>query len=79
MRIAYIALPLLLLAGCKVTKDDQNDTITAEFNQDIAENGLEDAANEAGNIAEDIGNDIEDTAAKVENEADEVQDGNKAN
>ena len=79
MRIAYIALPLLLLAGCKVTKDDQNDTVTAEFNQDIAENGLEDAANFAENVSEDIANDVEDTAAKVENGADEVQDGNKAN
>jgi hypothetical protein len=79
MRIAYIALPLLLLAGCKVTKDDQNDTITAEYNQEIAENGFEAATNEAGNIAEDIANDVQDTAAKVGNEADEVQDGNKAN
>ena len=81
-----IALPLLALAlaGCKVTKDEANDTVTAEFNGDIAENGFADAANITENIADDIGNDLQATADKVENKADNVQvdvdtDGNKAN
>jgi hypothetical protein len=78
-----LALPLLALAACQVTKDDKNDTVTAEFNGDVAENGITAATNEAGNIAEDITNDVKDTANKVENKADEVQtdnkDGNKAN
>ena len=35
----FIALPLLALAACQVTKDDANDSITVEYNQDVAENG----------------------------------------
>ena len=77
-----IVLPLLALAlaGCKVTKDEANDSITAEFNGEIAENSLADAANVTENIAADIGNDIEQTADKVENTDVEVDvDANKAN
>ena len=78
-----LALPLLALAACQVTKDDQNDTISATYNQDIAENAAADVANEAGNIADDIGNDISEAADKAQTKADEVQtddkDGNKAN
>ena len=81
--IVALALPLLALAACKVTKDDQNDSITAEFNQDVAENGLEDVGNLAENVTEDIANDVEQAAEKVENEAEGVQaeeaDGNSAN
>ena len=77
MRI-LLAIPLLALAACQVTKDDQNDTITAEFNGDVAQNGLEDAANFAENVSEDIANDVEDTAEKVQNVDVEV-DTNKAN
>jgi len=64
-----IALPLLALglAACQVTKDEGNGTITAEFNGDVAENGLSDAGNLAENVASDIGNDVEKTADKVEN------------
>ena len=79
----WIILPLLALAACQVTKDDQNDTISATYNQDVAENAAADVANEAGNIAEDIGNDVEQAADKVQNKADEIQtddkDTNKAN
>ena len=77
---ALIWLPLaaLAIAGCKVSKDDQNDTITAEFNQDIAENGLEDAANFAENVGEDIANDVEGAAEKAEN-VDVQVDTNTAN
>ena len=46
MRI-FVALPLLALAACQVTKDDANDSVTVEYNQDVAENGIEDAANMA--------------------------------
>ena len=77
-----LALPLLALAACQVTKDDQNDTITAEFNQDVAENGLEDAGNLAENVAESIANDVDETADKVENtdvDVDLDANDNKAN
>ena len=81
MRI-LLAIPLLALAACQVTKDDQNDTITAEFNGDIAENGLEDAANLAENVGGAIANDVEETADKVGNTDVDVDingEGNKAN
>jgi hypothetical protein len=66
---AFLAIPLLALAlaGCKVTKDETNDTITAEFNQDIAENSMMDAGNFAENVGEAIANDAEQAADKVQN------------
>jgi hypothetical protein len=58
---------LLALAACQVTKDDANDSVTVEYNQDVAENGIEDAANLAGNVAATVANDVEQAADKVEN------------
>ena len=75
---ALLALPLLALAACQVTKDDANDSVTVEYNQDLAENGLEDAGNLAENVGEAIANDVSDAAEKVENVEVEV-DTNKAN
>ena len=72
---ALIALPL---AACQVTKDDANDSVTVEYNQDVAENGLEDAGNLAENVGGIIANDVSDAAEKVENVEVEV-DTNKAN
>ena len=81
-----IALPLLVLAACQVSKDEANDTISAEFNQDVAEEGLADAANTAENIAGIVANDVEQAADKVEQKAENTDidvdidtDGNKAN
>jgi hypothetical protein len=85
MRIALaaLALPLLVLPACQVSKDEQNDTVTATYNEDVAENAMSDVGNFAENVASDVGNDIEKTANKVEDKADEVQtdssDENKAN
>ena len=77
---ALMLLPLLALAACQVTKDEQNDTITAEFNGDVAENGLMDAGNFAENLASDVGNDIDRNADKVENtDVDVDVDTNTAN
>ena len=64
---ALLALPLLAMAACQVTKDDANDSVTVEYNQDVAENGLEDAGNLAENVGEAIANDVSATADKVEN------------
>ena len=75
---ALFALPLLAMAACQVTKDDANDSVTVEYNQDVAENGLEDAGNLAENVGEAIANDVSDAAEKVENVEVEV-DTNKAN
>lgn len=70
-----IALPLLAFAlvACKVTKDEANDTVTAELNGEVAEN----AASDVGNLAEDVGNEVEERAENVEVDVD--VDTNKAN
>ena len=73
MRIA-LALPLLLLGACQVSKDDKNDSVSVTYNQDVAENAAADVANTAENIAADIGNDVEATGNKIENRV----DGNRA-
>ena len=77
MRILF-ALPLLAISACQVTKDDANDSVTMEFNQDVAENGLEDAGNLAENVGGAISNDVSEAADKAQNVEVEV-DTNKAN
>ena len=67
-----IALPLLALAACQVTTDDKNDQMTIEYNQDVAENGIADAANTAESLAGKVSNDVQETADKVENKADNI-------
>ena len=62
-----IALPILALAACQVSKDDTNDTITAEFNQDVAENAAEDVGNFAENLGGAIANEADQAADKIEN------------
>jgi hypothetical protein len=60
---ALILLPLFALTACQVTKDDANDSVTAQYNEDVAENAVEDL----GNTAEAVANDVESTAEKVGN------------
>ncbi len=77
MRI-FVALPLLALAACQVSKDEQNDTVTATYNEDVAEN----AASDVGNFAEDVANDVTNTAEDIGDKAQNVEvdvDLNKAN
>ena len=62
-----LALPVLLLGACQVSNDDTNGTITAEFNQDVAENAAQDVANGAEALGGAIANEAEQTAAKIEN------------
>lgn len=68
----FIALPLLALGACQVTTDDQNDQVTVQYNQDVAENGIADAANTAEELAGKVSNDVQATADKVENKVDNV-------
>ena len=49
-----IALPLLALAACQVTEDDQNDAITVQYNEDVAANAAEDIGNAAQEAGEAI-------------------------
>ena len=82
----FLALPLFALGACQVTTDDKNDQMTIEYNQDVAEEGIADAANTAEDLAGKVSNDVQETADKVESKADNVDvdvdvdtDGNKAN
>jgi len=65
-RIA-LALPVLLLGACQVSTDDANDSMTVQYNQDVAENAAADVANTAENIGGMIANDVEKTADKIQN------------
>ena len=64
MRIP-IALPLLVLAGCNVSKE--GNAVTVQYDQNTAENTLADVGNTAENVAADIGNDVKTTGDKIEN------------
>jgi hypothetical protein len=78
MRILF-ALPLLALAACQVTKDDQNDQVTVQYNQDVAENAASDVANGAKEAGSAIANGATDAADAVKNvDVDVDVDTNKA-
>ena len=64
MRIA-IAILLLVLGACNVTKD--GNAVTVQYDQNTAENTAADIGNTAQNIAADIGNDVQKTGDKLEN------------
>ena len=64
MRIA-LAIPLLLLGACNVTKD--GNAVTVQYDQNTAENTAAGIGNTAQNIAADIGNDVQKTGDKIEN------------
>ena len=63
MRIA-LAIPLLLLGACNVSKD--GNSVTVQYDQNTAENTAADIGNTAQNIAADIGNDVQKTRDKFE-------------
>jgi hypothetical protein len=62
-----LALPLLALAACQVTTDDQNDQMTVQYNQDLAENAAADIANGAREAGAAIANSAEDAGNAVQN------------
>ena len=65
MRIA-LAIPLLLLGACQVSKDDNNGTMSVTYSSDVAENALADVGNTAQNVAGDIGNDVQKEGGKLQ-------------
>jgi hypothetical protein len=71
MRIA-LAIPLLLLGACQVSKDDTNGTTSVTYNGDVAENAAADIGNTAQNIGADIGNDLQQTGDKIGNKVGNV-------
>jgi hypothetical protein len=62
-----LALPLLLATACNVTTDDQNDQVTVQYNQDLAENVAADIANGAEEAGEAIANGAEDAVDTARN------------
>jgi hypothetical protein len=66
MRIVF-ALPLLLVGGCNVTKDDANNTIGVTVNEQVAANTAESAGNTIENIASDVGNEASSLGGKIQN------------
>ena len=69
MRI-LLAVPLLMLGACQVSKDDNSTTVS--FNEDVAENAAADAGNFAQNVGGIIANDVGQAADKVQNEVGDV-------
>ena len=67
-----LMLPLLLLGACQVSTDDANDSMTVQYNQDLAENTAADVGNTAQNIGGVIANDVSQAADKVQNEVGDV-------
>jgi hypothetical protein len=67
VRIMILALPLLALGACNVTKDDANDSMTVQYDQNTAENAAADVGNFAENVGAVISNDVDRTADKVQN------------
>jgi hypothetical protein len=66
MRV-LLAVPLLLLGACQVSKDNANNTMSVTYNSEVAANAAADVTNTAQNIAADIGNDVRATSDKVQN------------
>ena len=64
MRI-LIAIPLLLLGACNVSKE--GNAVTVQYDQNTAQNTAADIGNTAQNIAADIGNDVQKTGSKIQN------------
>jgi hypothetical protein len=69
MRV-LLAVPLLLLGACQVSKDDNSTTLS--FNEDIASNAAEDFGNAAENLGGAIANEADETADKVKNKVGDV-------
>jgi len=70
MRTIMVAIPLLALAACNVSKEDNS--VTVQYDQNTAENAAADAGNFAENVGGMIANDVDQTAAKVQNKVGDV-------
>jgi hypothetical protein len=66
MRI-ILAIPLLLLGACQVSKDNANNTVSVTYNEEVASNAAADVGNTVENIASDVGNEAKNTGEKIQN------------
>ncbi len=71
MRILF-ALPLLLVTACSAGHDDGNDQVTVQYNEDQAEQTLDQAGEAAENFAAGVGNVAGQTGRAIQNEVGDV-------
>jgi hypothetical protein len=70
MRVSLAALPILVLCACEANVDQGNDSVTLQYDQNLAEDAAGDIANGAQQIGGAIVNDVQETAEKVDNKVD---------
>ena len=61
-----LALPLLLVVGCNVERDDANDQTTIEFNEQRIEGAVSDVGNAAEGAGDAIQNEVRDLDVDVD-------------
>jgi hypothetical protein len=66
MRI-LLAIPLLLVGACNVSKDNANNTVSLTVNEQEAANAANNAGDTIQNIAKDVGNEAQNLGDKVQN------------
>ena len=66
MRI-LLAVPLLMLGACNVSKDAANNTVSVTLNEQEAQTAANDAGNTIQNIAQDVGNEAQNLGDKAKN------------
>ena len=76
MRMLFL-LPVAALGACQVTEDSQNNQMTVQYNQDVAENAAADVANGAKEAGSAIANSASEAGAALKN-VDVDVDTNKA-
>lgn len=69
MRI-LITIPLLLAAACNMNVDQANDSVSLQYDENLAENTVETVANKAEEIGGQVVNDVQETASQVDNRVD---------
>ena len=80
MRLIISTAAVLLLSACQVNKDDANDSVSVTYNEDVAENTLDDVGNTAEDVAGDVANGVDAAGERLQNVDVDVdtntQDGN---
>ncbi len=71
MRILF-ALPLLLVTACSAGHDDANDQVSVQYNEEQAEQTLEQVGDTAENIGAGVANVAGQTGRAIQNEVGDV-------
>ena len=67
MRALLILAPALLLGACQVTEDKANDSVTLQYNEDLAKEAAADTVNGAKEAGAAIANGAEKAADRAQN------------